>query len=237
MRRATIIVSALAFFHSYTCYCHFIYLLGCYLISAWKSSFEKKLPWSLVACSSKTNNGSLYLALKTESKSYFWGLLFNIHRSFDPGWHAVCSMFWVVYALYRHSNYISNASLCDVDYDYDVYSIMAFLLGVSHCTCCILHLGKYLTPKTTWFNSKNVVYWGDCVDCVCHNLSFVWIYVVGVDEPCTVWENNILASLITESWHKILIVSLSIHMVGRSYLISLMYVEKSNKNKGIRLPA
>lgn len=232
MSRATTIVPVLAFFHSYTVYCHFIYLLGCYLIPGWTSSFEKILPWSLIACSPKTNNGSVYLALKNENKSHFWGLMFNIHRSFDPGWHAVCSMFWVLYALYRYSNYISNASLFDVDYD--VYSIMAFLLGVSHCTCCILHLGKYLTPKTTWFNSKNVVNRGDCVDCVCHNLSFVWIWLVGIDEPFTVWGDSILASLAAESWYKSLIVSLSIHIVVRYYLISLM-LKRFTRNKSVWL--
>lgn len=220
-------VPILVFFHSYTCYCHFIYLLGCYLISDWTSSFEKKLPWSLIACSTKTNNGSLYLGLKNETKSPFWGLVFDIHRSFDPSWHAVCSIFWVSYALYWHSNYKSNASLCDVEYD--VYSIMAFLLGVSHCVCCILHLGKYLTPKTTWFNSKNVVNMGDCVDCVCHNLSFVWIWVVGIDEPCALWDNSILVALATESWSKILIACLSIHVAVRFYLICLWLKRCTNE--------
>jgi len=160
----------------------------------------------------------LYLALRNENDSHFWGLIFNIHRSFDPGWHAVCGMFWILYALYWDSTYILIASLRDVDYD--LYSIMAFLLGVSHCTCCILHLGKYLTPKTTWFNSKDVVNRGDCVDCVCHNLSFVWIWVVGIDDLFTVWDNSILASLATESWYLSLIASLSTHIVGRYFLIS-----------------
>jgi len=229
MSRPTTIVPVLAFFHSYTCYCHFIYLLGCYLIPCWTSLFETKLPWALVACSTQTNNGSLYLALRNENDSHFWGLIFNIHRSFDPGWHAVCGMFWVSYALHRDSNYILIASLWNVDYD--VYFIMAFLLGVSHCICCILHLGKYLTPKTTWFNSKDVVIRGDCLDCVCHNLSFVLIWVVGIDDLFTVWDNRILASLATESWYLSLIASLSTHMVGRYFLISHV-LKRCTKNKG-----
>jgi len=229
MTTATKIVPVLAFFHSYTTYCHFIYLLGCYLIPSWTIWFEKTLPWSLIACSPKTNNGSLYLALRIKNDSHFWGLIFNIHRSFDPGWHAVCCMFWVSYALYRHNTYILIISLIDVDYD--LYSTMAFLLGVSHCTCCILHLGKYLTPKTTWFNSKDVVIRGDCLDCVCHNLSFVLIWVVGIDDLFTVWDNRILASLATESWYLSLIASLSTHMVGRYFLISHV-LKRCTKNKG-----
>jgi len=219
----TTVIYLLVFLHSYTFYSHFHFLIGVYLLSGWESQFEKNLLKSLIASSRNTSNGGCYVRLIKRSKSFFWSLIFNIHRSLDAGWHGVCSIFWVYYSLYRATSDIWNADCHEVDQHHNSISVclLQTLLGVAYGISCFLHLSKYFASQKSWLKSKSVVHRGDLLDCLCHNSSFVWIWVLGIDEPSSACDNSILPSFLVESWSMIVSVSLAFHVAWRLYVVSV----------------
>jgi len=233
----TTVIYLLVFLHSYTFYSHFHFLIGVYLLSGWESQFEKNLLKSLVASSRNSSNGGCYVRIIKSSKSFFWSLIYNIHRSLDAGWHGVCSIFWVYYSLDRASSYIWNADCNEVDqHDNSITAfLLQILLGVAHGICCFLHLSKYFASQKSWLNSKIVVHRGDLLDCVCHNSSFVWIWVLGIDKFSSVCDNSTLLSFLVESWNMIVSVSLVFHVAWRLYVVSVTLKSDSEKKVLVKI--